>query len=946
MRRSLLFILTLLFVVLIAVRVTQFGASAAGPQRPALIQDEDVGPSSPYYVYGKTAVVNFGPDSLPDYAVCIQSPNDTASAAILGYYSPTGEYRRLWQSEVNRCAGVVAVDSVGDGRRELFVLGRDGFVTAYDSADGRLLRRTRVTGEYESTPDDLAAGDVDGDGRPEIVVVNQNAAYVLSADLLNLEWEATGKGGSYVFAGNFDGDSDIELLIRDNHRVSFLLDAANRAFDGEIAADLGPIGGVGDVDGDPQTEILHTRELRAAVFDPTTGADRWSVAAPFGAGFVDMDNNGRVEAVVGKGGAGAGLDVFAGDTGDPTGTIPTPGYVPVSGQNVADLDGDGTRELIWIGQSDQSPWQFFIGDLAAAEVEAQFGSFGVDPLLILADLDGDGIQERIVANLQNGTVAGERVSIFDGRTGSAEPGLALPDWYEGEIAAIGVGQMDDDPAREIVVARTFFNAQIVLFDGATRQLQREGAIDNTKFIIRMTVANMDADATDEIIIGYKDTTVEIVDGATGAVQWSADAPGYELADIAVGDADGDGARDLAVLTKEQWLLYRGPSFDVSHQEASLNMTAMAIGNRDQLGPGEILLAAHYRSGEDFHEVRVYHGQSLELITTRPMPFLNDPTTTVMTVADFDADGVQEYAIAGTVDDPETEQGPRLSFLMIDNYYNALPWPEYSRVERLGWPALLVAANADDDPQIELAFSGPFIARLFDIRVEDFVAHTSHVPITLKNWPRPVEKRFFDPFTDPAGGWPVVSGAVADLFYSSGRYNIRVHQPDRLVSVLSPAPFTVTDYTLDVDARSVEGSPAFGVLFDWTDWDNYNAVLVAPDAESIGVFMIRDGEMQHSYPWHYFPYLESGNNHFRIERENWGIRVIINGQTLGGVALDANGENVRTGLVALALGDGSETAAFDNFDLREKWWTGEPPGASTSADLGGRGSALWRAMPIE
>jgi hypothetical protein len=139
---------------------------------------------------------------------------------------------------------------------------------------------------------------------------------------------------------------------------------------------------------------------------------------------------------------------------------------------VADLDGDGTREIV-VGGNDGTVAAYV---LAGGRLQVKRGwpastcSGGQCPEtrgLAAGDLDGDGRIE-VVATTTNTAPAGSQVFAFDagGRVVPGWPRYQASDTgFDGYGAYgenVGIGQLDDDPEREVVV--TFDNHQINLFN--------------------------------------------------------------------------------------------------------------------------------------------------------------------------------------------------------------------------------------------------------------------------------------------------------------------------------------------------------------------------------------------------------------------------------------------------------------------------------------------------
>jgi hypothetical protein len=342
------------------------------------------------------------------------------------------------------------------------------------------------------------------------------------------------------------------------------------------------------------------------------------------------------------------------------------------------------------------------------------------------------------------------------------------------------------------------------------------------------------------------------------------------------------------------------------------------------GSGEIMLS-RLEDGpneEIYGRLDILDGVTMDLIDDETIIRGPDVYITQIEAADIDQDGIQEYVLAGQVDNELSGPMGISTLMWIDDWQSPYLWPEYQQIDRLGRPLSLTVANMDADLPLEIALGGPVHARVFDVTTEEIEAYYAHIPLAFNNYPAPQPGQFADDFSNPASGWVVSADDIAETGYVGGEYHIRVKENETLVSVLSPAGFGVLDYDLDVDIRQVSGGTmAYGLVLDWIDWSNYALLLLAPEAEEFALFQVINGNLEPILPWSHGS-LANGTNHVRVERRGAFISIYLNGILQHQTCICyLNAEPTHVGLTVLTAG-GEATAGFDNFLLVEVWPDGE------------------------
>jgi hypothetical protein len=329
-----------------------------------------------------------------------------------------------------RTRAVAVADLDGDGDLDAFLANAKNDIPPRDTVwlnDGAGTFSQRAQRLEQGVSLTVAAGDLDGDGDADILVIRNRRAEVLLNDGTGLfsAGPSTGWGlehaASAAALGDLDGDGDLDAFVSGCCGVSgsadrrylayttvWLNDGAGRFIDsgqalgdlGSWAAALGDLDGDGDLDafvansasdrggaGAPRQNEPNTVWLNDGAGRFTDSGQRLGAADTVAAALGDLDGDGDLDAFVGNARAADevwlndGLGNFS-DSGQSLGNADT--------QRVAlgDVDRDG--DLDAVADTNGGTWVWVNDGLGAFGGAGQHLSHDPDCAATLGDVDGDG----------------------------------------------------------------------------------------------------------------------------------------------------------------------------------------------------------------------------------------------------------------------------------------------------------------------------------------------------------------------------------------------------------------------------------------------------------------------------------------------------------------------------------------------------------------------------
>ena len=451
------------------------------------------------------------------------------------------------------CESVALADVNGDGRIDVSMVGggnapRSRLDVFAQQANGTVAE-TPVTYATKDIPGSVKAGDMNGDGRADLVVLHENWMLVgvhaqapdhtLDAERLTRVPYANGGSPQKMAIGDVNGDQRADIVVADDQHGLVMLWGQ-------------PAG--------PSTTTSTARLATTVATTPPAGAPRPLFSAPQGyeldaigesvvAG--DFNGDGRTDVALStrsKSNPSTSYKVFvlyqAADGSLPRAvsfdTEGGAGYGDVMVLAAGDLDGDGRTDLVLRMRDGINIFMQRNGTFAdRTYTELPYAS-RVD----LADLDGDGKADMVMTGL------GITVYRSLGAGTFAPPVTVLASSHRSRMA---VGDVTGDGRLDLVTVNNFSPSAVEVY----RQLPdgNFGAGERTAFDANpneIALGDLNGDGRLDVAATYE-AGIQVVgvrlllQTAGGTLTPGATVDGYAAGPLRTGDVDGDGRTDLVAM---------------------------------------------------------------------------------------------------------------------------------------------------------------------------------------------------------------------------------------------------------------------------------------------------------------------------------------------------------------------------------------------------------------
>ncbi len=558
------------------------------------------------------ATADVNSDGLPD--LIVTNAQDNTVSVLLNTTAP-GATTPSFATQQTFVAGtspesVIAADVNGDGKRDLIVVNEgDNTVSVLlnttapgASTPSFATQQTFATGLQ---PASVTAADLNGDGKPDLIVANAGAntvsvllnTTVPGASALSFAAQqsfAAGNTPELVAVADLNGDGKLDLIVANegDSTVSVLsntMPAPTTTFDGNSVAAYQDFATgndpdsvtTADINGDglPDLIVANEDDNTVSVLLNTTalGASIPSFAAqqtfatgsdPFWVTTADVNGDGKPDLIVANFGDNT-ISVMLNTTA-PGATTPsfatqqtfaTTGEGPTS-VTVADVNGDGLPDLIVANHDDGTVGVLLNtttpGSSTASFAAQQTFAAGEIPIQVTtADVNGDGLPDLIVADL-----FGKTVWVLLNTTA---PGATTPSFATAQPFAVGsfprmvtTADLNGDGKPDLIAVNQDDNTASVLLNttapGATTPsfaTQQTFATGTQPYSV--TAADVNGDGKPDLIIANSiDSTISVLLNTTAP---GAATPSFATqqtfadnaaASVTAADVNGDGKIDLIV----------------------------------------------------------------------------------------------------------------------------------------------------------------------------------------------------------------------------------------------------------------------------------------------------------------------------------------------------------------------------------------------------------------
>ena len=471
---------------------------------------------------------------------------------IMRYNATDKSYSQIWTSSVYD-AGITTLEVVdfnADGNLEILLGFDNGRIEIYDPLTMKLIKSANPVKEPIRS---IVYADADNDLTREIVISCTDHTYLLDATTLVVKYTIS-QGAGNVRVGVLDSSNKNEIVLSSGY--IYKLDSAALTTEWRFNTSGDGLVELSDIDQDSKQEVVFAEPWsNIYVYDVDTKTTKYNIKTALEIQallLTDVNNDGIDEIIYGDGQWGS-VFCFNAVTHTKIWSVANPEH-GVSAINYADLDKDGTKELIWgAGWTSTGADYLYVWSVGQNKLLWRSDDI-VGPFYAVAsgDVDGDGKDEIVAVSYESVSgYEGGILVIIDAQTNQLK-WKSDSKFFTGIFSGlynVSVSDLDHDGKSEIIVAADqYYDGSIWIIDGKTHTVKSSYQFSTEKIsgFRSLKISDIDNDGQEELLAA-SGTNLYVIRPSDWAVLWSVPISNdYSTPGIECGDINGDSLKEIIV----------------------------------------------------------------------------------------------------------------------------------------------------------------------------------------------------------------------------------------------------------------------------------------------------------------------------------------------------------------------------------------------------------------